>query len=129
MLIACVSMALNIVLNLILRDIMGVNGLAFATSVAALTGCVLLARGITKRVGRVFNRKFLLELFKIAFSSVLALIASLCMSRLLPDWRGTLPVIGWLMLVALPGAIVYILSCLALNVKQCGRILSILKRS
>lgn len=129
MIIACISMALNIVLNLILREVMGVNGLAFATSIAALTGCVLLARGITRRVGHVFSRKFLLELFKIAFSSALALIVSLCMSRLLPDWRGTLPVIGWLILVALPGAIVYILSCLALNVKQCSSILSILKRS
>ena len=129
MIIACISMALNIVLNLILRGVMGVNGLAFATSVAALIGCILLARGITQRIGRVFNRKFVLELAKIAFSSALALVASLCMSRLLPDWRGTLPVIGWLILVALPGAVVYILSCLALNVKQCGRILSILKRS
>ena len=129
MIIACISMALNIVLNLILRGVMGVNGLAFATSVAALIGCSLLARGITQRIGRVFNRKFVLELAKIAFSSALARVASLCMSRLLPDGRGTLPVIGWLILVALPGAVVYILSCLALNVKQCGRILSIMKRS
>ncbi len=129
MIIACISMALNIFLNLLLRGIMGVNGLAFATSVAALVGCVLLARGITKRIGRVFNRKFVLELVKIVFSSALALAASLCMSRLLPDWRGTLPVIGWLILVTLPGAVVYMLSCLALNVKQCGRILSILKRA
>lgn len=72
MIIACISMALNIVLNLILRGVMGVNGLAFATSVAALIGCILLARGITQRIGRVFNRKFVLELAKIAFSSALA---------------------------------------------------------
>lgn len=128
MLIACVSMALNIVMNLILRGVMGVNGLAFATAIAALLGVVLLTRGIQKRVGNVFDRAFMADLLKILFASALAFAVAFFLSRVLPDWHGTLPVLGWLAIVGGSSILVYVCACLALKVKQIRGLLSLVKR-
>lgn len=128
MTVACVSMAINIALNLILRRVMGVNGLAFATTVAALTGVVLLSTGIEKRIHGLFNREFASDMVRILASSLFALAVSFAVSKLLPQWMGTFRVFLRLAIVGCSGLIAYAAACLALGVRQLKRLLSLIKR-
>ena len=128
MIVACVSMAVNIALNLVLRRAMGVNGLAFATTVAALIGVILLSSGIERRIRGTFNRAFASDMLRILVSSAFALAVSFAVSRLIPPWTGTFKVFLWLAVVAGCGLTAYVAACFALGVKQLRRLISLIKR-
>ncbi len=127
--VACISMAINIALNLVLKNVMGVNGLAFATSVAALSGVIMLSVGLNKRLHGIFSRRLVSELIKICLSTLAALGVALLMSNLLPDWRGTARVFLWLVAVGAASLAAYILACAALNVRQITKLLKPRKAS
>ncbi len=127
--IACASMAINVVLNLALRKVMGVNGLAFATSVAALSGVIMLAVSLNKRLHGMFSRRFRNELIKICVATLAALGCGLFVSNILPDWRGTARVFSWLVAVGASSLATYILACAVLDVRQITKLLRPRKRS
>lgn len=127
--VACVSMAINIALNFVLKGVMGVNGLALATSIAALAGVCMLVWGLKQRMRKMFSRTFVREIAKTLFATALALIAAIAISRLLPDWRGTFKVFLWLVIVTGASAIVYVTACLAMGARQLRRILRSLWRA
>lgn len=128
MIIAAISMAFNIVLNLILRKYMGVNGLAFATAIAALIGVFLLFARLSARIRNVFTAAFLKETVKITVSSALSLIPAILISRVLPE--GTAFSMTLLRLFAVCGlsAITYLASSVILRVSAVKGILTLLKR-
>ncbi|MBQ5769694.1 MAG: murein biosynthesis integral membrane protein MurJ, partial [Clostridia bacterium] len=84
MIIAAISMAFNIALNLVLRKYMGVNGLAFATAIAALIGVTLLFIRLSGRIKNVFSLTFLKELAKILIASAITLAVSMLLSSVCP---------------------------------------------
>jgi len=94
--IAMASMALNVCFNLILRKLMGVNGLALATGIAALAGVCQLVWRLNRLLPGVFTGKFIFELLRVAAASVPVLICALLMSRLLPDAFGLGSLFIWL---------------------------------
>lgn len=128
MIIAAVSMAANIGLNLILRKIMGVNGLAFATAVAALIGVTLLFISLSKRIKNVFTFEFLKETAKIALASGITLVISLLFRKFIPESTATIGT--FLRLVAVCGASVasYLAACTLLRVRQMKSLLSLIKK-
>lgn len=128
MIIAAVSMAANILLNLILRNIMGVNGLAFATAVAALLGVVLLFVTLSKRIKNVFSKPFLLEMSKIALASVFALVSSICLDFVYPVSLSTLGTLARLIVISGASLAIYLLACLLLRVQMVKGFITILKR-
>jgi len=129
MIIACVSMAVNICLNLVLRKLMGVNGLAFATAVAALVGVILLMYRLSRRIKNVFDKPFCIEIIKHALASGVSLAAALVIKSVLPTQNGIL--FELLRVVAICGTalIAYSAACALLRVKLAQRVLSLLKRS
>lgn len=128
MIIAAVSMAVNIVLNLILRKYMGVNGLAFATAVAALVGVTLLFTRLSVRIKNVFTVRFLMENMKIVLASAVALVSSLLLASLVPEASGMLSTLLRLIAVCGASAVVYLAVCIVLRVSAVKGFLSLLKR-
>ena len=128
MIIAAVSMAANILLNLVLRKIMGVNGLAFATGIAALIGVTLLFVSLSKRLKNVFTLKLLKELVKIFLASVVSLVIAILMKHIVPESYSTFTTLLRLVAVCGVSLIVYIAACSLLRLEQMHSLLSLIKR-
>lgn len=71
MLNAMAGMAINIVLNLTLSRVLGIGGLALATSVSSIVTAVLLYIHLKKRIGNVFYHKMIREFLKMFLSSLI----------------------------------------------------------
>ena len=82
-------MATNIALNRILREFLGVYGLALATSIAGFVSVVALYVLLRKRLGgKLPSRAMLEEWMKIAIATAVAVIAALALNHVLPAWEG-----------------------------------------
>lgn len=67
---AAIAMGLNIILNFILVQFMGLGGLAFATSIAAITATLLLGYNLRKKIGRLHLRRLFFSVIKISIASL-----------------------------------------------------------
>ncbi|WP_088007038.1 murein biosynthesis integral membrane protein MurJ [Indiicoccus explosivorum] len=67
---ACWTVGINISLNLILSIFMGINGLALATSISALFSAVFLYNSLVKKIGRLHDYTFLLDVGKALCAAV-----------------------------------------------------------
>lgn len=65
------SVCINVVLNLILSQVMGLAGLALATSLAAMFSVVFLYYQLRKKIGNMNSKLFLTSSIKILFASIL----------------------------------------------------------
>ena len=128
MIIAAISMAFNIALNLVLRKYMGVNGLAFATAIAALIGVTLLFIRLSGRIKNVFSLTFLKELAKILIASAITLAVSMLLSSVCPVSATMLSTLLRLFVICGVGAIVYLAVCIVLRVSAVKGFVSLLKR-
>ncbi|MBQ1257677.1 MAG: murein biosynthesis integral membrane protein MurJ [Clostridia bacterium] len=128
MIIAAISMAFNIALNLVLRKYMGVNGLAFATAIAALIGVTLLFIRLSGRIKNVFSLAFLKELAKILIASAITLAVSMLLSSVCPVSATMLSTLLRLFVICGVGAIVYLAVCIVLRVSAVKGFVSLLKR-
>ncbi|MFB0917461.1 MAG: murein biosynthesis integral membrane protein MurJ [Clostridiaceae bacterium] len=81
---AAIAVVINIVLNLILSRIMGLNGLALATSIASIVGSLLLMISLRKR-GKIKlkYRDLTIKVVKIVIASVVMGIISFALFLLL----------------------------------------------
>lgn len=68
---AAIGMLLNIILNIILSKIMGISGLAFATSISALSTTVLLFISLRKKIGSFGLKNTVITIFKIVLASII----------------------------------------------------------
>ncbi len=114
--ITFIAMISNIALNLILRRLMGVNGLAFATTVAAFISVLMLASGLVRRIKGVFDRAFFIELIKIALASIMSLITALALMNTLSEPFGVFIILLYLILITGASVIVYAAACYVLKV-------------
>ena len=108
--VSCMVVAINVVLNVILRKFMGANGLAFATSIAGYCGMAAMVLLLKKRFGRISTRRTTRELGKIVVSTAVCTAVCVALNRVVPPAEGTLKVT--LRLVVCGGAsIVAYLAC------------------
>lgn len=84
-----ISVAVNVVLNLLLRKRMGINGLALATGISAFVNVVLLFTGLSKELPHVLTLSFLRELVPILLAGGAVLGSCLYLSRLLDQFYST----------------------------------------
>ena len=115
--VSCLVVATNIVLNLILRPILGANGLALATSVAGFTGMLTLLARLKKRFGHLGFGRVAPEFLKIVAAALLCAGTCFAMNRVLPPAFGTGRVFIRLALCAGASLIVYGVTCFATGVK------------
>lgn len=81
---AAIGMTLNIVLNIMLSRIMGVSGLALATSISAIFTTTLLFVSLRKKIGSFGLKRIIKSTIKILISSLLmAVVANFSYNLLL----------------------------------------------
>ena len=114
---ACVAVGLNVVLNILLRAVMGVNGLALATSIAGSLAMLMLLIQLKRRFGHIGLKKILPDILKIAFAGVLCAVVAMTANALLPAAHGFGMVFLRLFVVTLAAFLVYGAACLLLRVK------------
>lgn len=105
--VAAISMAINIVLNILLRRVMGVYGLALATGIAALAGIVQLNLCLKSRLKGLFSRAFIKQFLRLILCCVPVLVVSLLLAQL-PAVTGSLRLFLRLCWVTLTALFVYL---------------------
>ncbi len=115
--VSCLVVALNIVLNLILRRIIGARGLALATSIAGTTGMCTMLILLKKRFGRLGLGAALPDMVRIVASALICMGVCALMNRALPPALGTGRVFIRLALCAAVSLMTYVLACFALRVR------------
>jgi len=126
--VSCVVVTCNIILNFVLRHLMGANGLALATSISGYVGCAVLIVLLRRRFGRIGFGSVLKELVKIAAATAVCAVVCAVMNRIVPDVIGTGRVFLRLALCAGASMIGYALCCVALRVKPLMGLVKSLRR-
>ena len=128
MLVACLTVALNVGLNLTLSRVMGVNGLALATTISCMVGAVVLAVMLRKRLGHIGFRKTALELGKVMGAGALCLAAALVLNQIWPQALGK----GWVLLrlagIGCASLLIYVGALVTLRVEQLAFVKGLLLR-
>ncbi len=121
------TILLNIVLNLILVRIMGIGGLALATSISATVNFMLLLVAIRKRLllpaGRIIG-----GILKMGAASIIMAIVIYAVSRFFePHQRIIVMRIAQVAVAGISGTIVYVLVGLALRIREIIFLFGMLK--
>lgn len=74
--IVLMQQIINIILNIILVKFFGIDGLAHATSISTAIGSILLVIAFSNKFGEFENKKDIISLFKILFSSIVMIIVA-----------------------------------------------------
>ena len=90
--VACIVVAINIVLNFVLRYFMGANGLALATTLAGATGMTIMFVMLRKRLGQMGMKRTLTDVAKILAGGAVCALAAWGMNMLLPAAAGRIQV-------------------------------------
>ena len=117
MLNAVGTVVVNIVLNVLLVRVMGVGGLALATSISATAGVVSLMLLLRRRLGRMRGRRTVEELLKIAIATALAALACMMLNHFVPAAATSLGSFGRLVLCTGVSLIVYAAAVIGLRVR------------
>ena len=126
--VSCVVVATNIVLNIILRRLMGANGLAFATSIAGYVGTAIMIALLRKRFGHIGFKRILKELIKIIAATAVCAAVCLAMNAILPEAIGTGRVVLRLIACTAVSGVAYLVCGLALRVKPLASLGRMLRR-
>ena len=120
-----IGMSINIVLNLVLVQFMGIGGLALSTSISAFVCAMLLMHSLRKKLGN-FNGKMILS------SSIKIIISSLAMGGVAKLSYGffslRLGEVSSLFTTIIISAIVYVIMITLLRVKEFFDALKLLKK-
>lgn len=115
-----VSILTNIVFCFMLRNVMGVGGLALASTIASTVSAVILFIPMYKNNKAIVDKGFAMDLIKITVSAVIMSAAVIAISRGFAPYFGS-GFKGTLIITAistLSGIIVYALCCIVLKVSQ-----------
>ena len=116
--IVVIQQVINIILNFILIKLFGIEGLAYATSLSALSGAVMMLFKFRKNFGRINFKSSLKSLIKI---SVLSILMGLISYYIYGSLSGKMSYLPALLLAILVGAIFYLLTII------CARIPEVMK--
>ena len=121
--VACLVVALNIALNLILRVYMGARGLALATSIASYCGLIVMFFLLRKRLGLLGFKQIAPEMVKILISALGCAAVCLLMRGVVPQGSGTLGAFGRLCATTAASFIAYFALCMLLRVNTMKELL------
>lgn len=111
------TVAANVALNILLVRVMGVGGLALATSISATAGVVSLMLLLRRRLGRMRGRRTVEELLKIAVATALAALVCMMLNHLVPAATTSVGSFGRLVLCTGVSFIAYAAAVLGLRVR------------
>lgn len=120
--VSCVVVALNVVLNLILRELMGASGLALATSISSYIGVAIMFALLRGKFGRFGTRRSLGEMGKIFAATAVCALVCWGMDAWLPEAVGTLRVTLRLAACTLVSGTAYLACGLALRVRALRQV-------
>ena len=126
--VACVAVILNIVLNFILRELMGVNGLALATSMAGTSAMVIMLAMLRKRLGRLGLKATLSDAAKILVSCAVCGAVCLIMGRVIPGTTSRILVFFRLAAVTVVSVAAYCVSLIVQRERQMKALISMAVR-
>ncbi len=115
--VSCLVVGINIVLNFVLRAVMGANGLALATSIASYCGMIVLIILLRKRFGSNGLHTVFLELAKMIFSTGICVVVCILMNRVLPESDALLHIILRLVVCTAVSGIAYLLVATVLRIR------------
>lgn len=98
---ACVVVVLNVILNFILRELMGANGLALATTIAGFCGMMMMVYMLRRRMGRLGLRRTLADVAKILAGGAVCALICFGMDGILPEVSGRIMLLFRLAAVAI----------------------------
>ncbi len=125
--VSCLVVALNIVLNLILRKFMQARGLALATSIASYSGMIVMFFCLRKRLGGLGMKTIAPDLAKLLIAAAAAAAACIFMGRVLPESMTTIGILARLTAATAVSFIVYLIFCFALRVSSMRTIAASLR--
>lgn len=128
MLNAMFTVVLNIVLNVILVKVMGLGGLALATSVSATLGALSLAALLRKRMGSIYDKAFLIDFFKILVSALACGLMCAFLNRVLPQSTTYINAFPRLIIGTIVSGLVFLAFAAGLRVKQLSDVIAGIKR-
>lgn len=126
---AMITMLINVVLNLVLRHFMGVNGLALSTSIASIIGTVMLLVRLRKHTGRMGLKNTAAELLKIGIASALCAYVCLALNRFVPAAQGNLNAFFRFFACAAFALIVYVMALFVFGSRQLDFLTRRLRKS
>jgi putative peptidoglycan lipid II flippase len=112
------TVALNVVLDILAVDSMGIAGLALATAVSSSMGALALYMALRKKLKRMGGRRFSTELLKIAFATIACVVACAALNGILPEAAGSLRIFLRLAVCALGSLAAYMAAALLMGVRQ-----------
>lgn len=126
--VACVAVVMNIALNIILRELMGVNGLALATTIAGSCAMVVMFVMLRKRLGRLGLRATLFDVAKTLISCGVCAVVCVFMDRALPGTESRVIVFFRLAAISIVSIAAYCASLGVLRERQLKALISTLRR-
>ncbi len=123
------SVSLNIVLDLLLKGVLGVKGLTLATSIASFTGAMLMLVILHIQVGKINFRQSIRQIVKTFIAAGFCLAAALAVHRFIPLHQTDFTS-NFLRLLACGsvGMIVYFLMTLLLKIETVGLVMDIIRQ-
>lgn len=115
--VSCMVVCINVVLNFVLRAVMGANGLALATSIASYCGMIVLIVLLYRRFGGGGFRKVARELTKMIVSAGLCVVVCMFMSRALPQADGLIHILLRLVVCTAVSLIAYVVFGTVLKIR------------
>jgi putative peptidoglycan lipid II flippase len=123
------AVSLNIVLDLLLMGPMGAKGLTLATSIASLTGAMIMLALLHKKIGKMNFKKSAGQFGKIILAAGVSLAAVLAVHGIVPpEQTGLSANLIRLLVSAAAGFGVYLLMARLLKIEMANRAISMLKR-
>ncbi len=129
MFVGMFSVSLNIVLDILFKDVMGPQGLTFATTIASFTAAMLMLGLLHKKIGKLGFGKSVGELAKILVATAVCLAASMLVHRVAPagDMEFKTYLIRFLITFG-TGFIVFCLMAILLRIEMFGRVIRMFTR-
>ena len=116
--VACLVVALNIGMNLVLRVFLGARGLALATSLSSYCGLAVMLVLLRRRIGNIHGERILPEIVKLVIAAAVCAAACLLVRSVLPQSEGILYVLLRLVVSTAAAFAAYLAVCAALRVKS-----------
>ena len=121
----CIAMTMNIVLTLILSKLIGIGGIALATSISAIFCTGLLFISLRIKIGRFGMKNITITFMKILWASLLmGVIAKLTYNNCLNNINASLSLIISMVI----GALVYVMVIYFMKIEGVDVILNTIKR-
>ena len=112
------TVVLNIILNIVLVRVMGVGGLALATSLSATLGALSLLLLLRRKIGRFNARETAEEILKTAVATALCAFACMALNHVLPPARGSMASFVRLVIGTGASLIVYLAAAFLLRLRH-----------